>query len=106
MQQVAQRGRGNPPALADIAPQPSNDLGPMVGWIRNPNPIWIAKSAAAAESPAPAGGAGDAGAAPASIGDAGAAAAAARSDGGATAIAAPGGKPAPMHSAAKDAGAH
>jgi hypothetical protein len=40
MQILAQRGRAGE---ALIAPQPSDDLGPMVGWIRNPNQAVVEK---------------------------------------------------------------
>jgi hypothetical protein len=71
MQEVAAKGREASP---DIAAQPSNDLGPMVGWIRNPNQAVIDAINAAANSDAGAAPAvaGDGGAAPAAAGDAGA----------------------------------
>jgi hypothetical protein len=40
MQELAQHGREGSAGLkqyADITPEPSNDLGAMVGWIRSPN---------------------------------------------------------------------
>jgi hypothetical protein len=56
MQELASRGRTNYAAFtsqADITPQPSNDLGPMVGWVRAPNQAMVDKmTAAAANAPA------------------------------------------------------
>jgi hypothetical protein len=67
MMQVAQRGRaGGNSALADITPQASNDLGPMVGWVRNPNQAVVDKINQMAANPAPE---------PAAVGDGGVAAA-------------------------------
>jgi hypothetical protein len=76
MQMLASRGRTNFAAFkdkdADITPEPSNDLGPMVGWVRAPNQAVIDQINAAAANPPPEpAAAGDAGAA---AGDAGAAA--------------------------------
>jgi len=58
MQELAQRGREGSDGLkqyADIKPEPSNDLGAMVGWIRSPNQAVIVaiNAAAAAEAGAP-----------------------------------------------------
>jgi hypothetical protein len=79
MSELAQRGREGSAALtqyADITPQPSNDLGAMVGWVRSPNQAVIdainaaATDAGTAEQPTAAT---DGGAVPtATIADAGA----------------------------------
>jgi hypothetical protein len=68
MAELQMRGREATDALkplADITPQQSDDLGPMVGWIRNPNQVYIDRISAAAAAPA---------AAPPASGDGGAAA--------------------------------
>ena len=88
MQELA-RGRTNEALKqrADVTPEQSPDLGPMVGWIRAQNPIYVERAAAESATPAPA---------PAAAGDGGAALAA--GDAGASALAAgatDGGKPAP-----------
>jgi hypothetical protein len=62
--ELAAKGRESQ-ALSDIAPQQSNDLGPMVGWIRTPNQAVIDAITAAANAP-------DAGAAPEATTDGGA----------------------------------
>jgi hypothetical protein len=82
MQELGARGRTNYSAFpppADITPQASNDLGPMVGWVRAPNQAVIDQINAA---PAP--DAADAGATPAGASaDAGATPAGATADAGA-----------------------
>lgn len=93
---MADIGKGERPAV--IAPQQSDDLGPMTGWSKLPKPAPTAHPHAA-EAPAPAAGdagaaAGDAGAVPLA-GDAGAPHAPTHGDAGAH-------HPAP----AADAGAH
>ncbi|MGO8995130.1 MAG: hypothetical protein ACLQVI_17585 [Polyangiaceae bacterium] len=99
MQELATRGRTNYQAFlsqADITPQASNDLGPMVGWVRSPNQSVIDAINAAAANPPP----------EAAVVDGGASGAAASSDAGAAPMKqAPPGKPVPT-SAAHDAGAH
>jgi hypothetical protein len=104
MQQLATRGRSNGAAYGDlITPQASNDLGPMVGWVRAPNQAVIDQINAAAANPAPAAAVVDGGVAA----DAGAPAAASPDAGAAsTTQAPPGGKPSPMRAPARDAGAH
>jgi hypothetical protein len=100
MQELASKGRTNYAAFmaqADITPEQSSDMGPMVGWVRNPNQAVIDAITAAAADAGPA--------APEAAGDAGTATAAtALSDAG-VAPKTPGGKPAPKMRAA-DAGAH
>jgi hypothetical protein len=51
MAELAARGREGSDAL--IAPQQSDDLGPMVGWLKNPNTVYLERMAAAAAAPAP-----------------------------------------------------
>jgi hypothetical protein len=97
MQELASRGRTNYAAFAqsaDITPEPSNDLGPMVGWVRAPNQAVVDAINAAAANPPPE-------------------PAAAATDGGASAPAADAGpalknapKNAPTGSQSRDAGAH
>ena len=98
MQELATRGRTNYAAFmsqADITPEQSTDMGPMVGWVRNPNQEVIdAITAAAADAGSPAEVAGDGGATPT----------AASTDAG-PAPKTPGGKTAPKAQPA-DAGAH
>ena len=102
MQELATKGRTNYAAYAgqaDITPQASNDMGPMVGWVRNPNQAVIEAIAAAEAADAGPGPMVGDGGAPAMAGDAGKAAAA-LSDGGAgpkTTSAQTGGKPQPAH---------
>src|SRR5277367_5472378 len=51
MQELSSRGRTNYSAFlpqADITPEQSNDLGPMVGWVRAPNQAVIDQINAAA----------------------------------------------------------
>ena len=108
MQELA-RGRTNEALKqrADVTPEQSPDLGPMVGWIRAQNPIYVERAAAEAATPAPAA-AGDGGAALAA-GDAGASAlAAGATDGGKPAPPAPGapGKGPTTTQAPADAGTH
>jgi hypothetical protein len=78
MQELTTRGRTNYEALkaeADITPEPSTDMAPMVGWIRTPNQAVVDALTAAAANAPPAvdGGAatvaatGDAGATPAVV---------------------------------------
>jgi hypothetical protein len=67
MHDLATRGRTNYAAFmpqADITPQQSNDLGPMVGWVRAPNQAVIdsINAAAANAPPATADATGDGGA--------------------------------------------
>lgn len=70
MQELSSRGRTNYSAFlpqADITPEQSNDLGPMVGWVRAPNQAVIDQinaAAAADAGAAPLEAAVDAGAAP------------------------------------------
>jgi hypothetical protein len=79
MAELQMRGREGSDALkplADITPQQSDDLGPMVGWVRNPNQVYVDRinAAASASAAAPAvPPAGDAGAAPSATPDAGSA---------------------------------
>src|SRR5580704_1415962 len=57
MQELATRGRTNYAAYvgqADITPEASNDLGPMVGWVRAPNQAVIDAINAAGDGGAPA----------------------------------------------------
>jgi hypothetical protein len=65
MQMLASRGRTNYAAFkdrdADITPEASNDLGPMVGWVRAPNQAVIDQINAAAANPPPAAAVGDGG---------------------------------------------
>ena len=70
--ELASKGRESE-GLKDIAPQPSNDLGPMVGWLKTPNQAVIDKITAAENAQ-------DAGAETTSAGDGGVA-----GDGGASA---------------------
>ena len=73
MQELASRGRTNYQAFAaqaDITPQPSNDLGPMVGWVQAPNQAVIDAINAAAANPPPEPAAADAGASAADAGKA------------------------------------
>jgi hypothetical protein len=54
MSELAQPGREGSAALtqyADITPQPSNDMGPMVGWLQAPNQAVIDAMSAAANAP-------------------------------------------------------
>jgi hypothetical protein len=98
MQELASRGRTNYAAFvaqADITPQPSNDLGPLVGWVRAPNQAVIDQINAAAANPPP-----DTSAATT---DGGPNAVAASSDAGAPK---PAPKTAPTGAAPRDAGAH
>jgi hypothetical protein len=65
MQELGARGRTNYAAFvpqADITPQPSDDLGPMVGWVRAPNQAVIDQINAAAANPPADGGAAPVGA--------------------------------------------
>jgi hypothetical protein len=65
MAELAARGREGSEALkplADITPQQSDDLGPMVGWLKNPSTVYLERMAAAAEAPPADAGAADAGA--------------------------------------------
>jgi hypothetical protein len=104
MQELSSRGRTNYAAYvgqADITPEASNDLGPMVGWVRAPNQAVVDAINAAAANPPP-GGAGDGGAPLAASSDAGVTTAAATPDGGKAAAPVPPKKGAP----AKNAGAH
>jgi hypothetical protein len=74
MQELASKGREGSP---DLVPQPSNDMGAMVGWIRNPNQAVVDMlNQQAADAGA---------AAPEAAGDGGAAAATA-TDGGVMAV--------------------
>ena len=107
MQELA-RGRTNDALKqrADVTPEQSPDLGPMVGWIRAQNPVYVERAAAEAAQPAPtAAPAGDGGTALAA-GDAGATPTA--TDGGKPATPAPGapGKGPSTTAPPADAGAH
>jgi hypothetical protein len=99
MQELASRGRTNYAAFvsqADITPQASNDLGPMVGWVRAPNQAVVDQiNAAAANAPPDA---------TPSATDGGASSASASTDAGAAPK--PGPKTAPSGAAIRDAGAH
>ena len=106
--ELASRGRTNYQAFvthADITPEQSTDLGPMVGWVRTPNQAVVDAINAAAANPAPAAGAAPSDGGAAAAGDAGATPAATPSDAGARS---PALAPAtPNHpAAAHDAGAH
>jgi hypothetical protein len=84
MQELSSRGRTNYAAYvgqADITPEASNDLGPMVGWVRAPNQAVVDAINAAAAN-APPGGVGDGGAPLTASSDAGAITAAAAPDAG------------------------
>jgi hypothetical protein len=57
MRELATRGRTNYAAFkaeADITPEQSNDLGPMVGWVRAPNQAVVDQINAAAADAGPA----------------------------------------------------
>jgi hypothetical protein len=112
MQELSSRGRTNYAAYvgqADITPEASNDLGPMVGWVRAPNQAVVdAINAAAANAPAGGtGGAADGGAPLAASSDAGVTTATATPDGGQAAAPVPP-KPLPPKKGApaRGAGAH
>jgi hypothetical protein len=94
--ELAAKGRGE--ALKDIEPQASNDMGPMVGWVRTPNQAIVARleaEAADASAPAPA---------PAMSADGGAAPTSAGTDGGAAPMATDAGAGS-IRGASPDAGA-
>jgi hypothetical protein len=102
MAELSARGRESTDALkaiADITPQPSDDLGPMVGWIQNPNEAYIDRAAAAAAAPSATttdGGAAPA-TAPGTASDAGSSPAAATTDAGAPKAPATPKAPGPKH---------
>jgi hypothetical protein len=105
MAELHMRGREATDALkglADITPQASDDLGPMVGWVRNQNQVYVDRVNAAASASAAAGAApppallADGGAAPATAGgDAGAPAPATSASSGGTSPKPPTTPPAP-----------
>jgi hypothetical protein len=81
MQELASKGRTNYAAFAgqaDITPQASDDVGPLVGWVQNPNQAFLAKLA---NAPADAPDAGAASAAASAMSDAGAPASGANAGG-------------------------
>jgi hypothetical protein len=100
MQELSSRGRTNYAAYvgqADITPEASNDLGPMVGWVRAPNQAVVDAINAAAAN-APPGAASDGGAPLAASSDAGVTTAAATPDAGKIAAPVPPKKGAPVRS--------